>query len=205
MKDKVVIKRENYRQIMLKRAIISCWAILIVCFIIKLFGGNFFAIICKNEKFIKVCDYIDNSIIFDIIQFITFTSTSYLILLSIEPNATRKSKIIYLVLIAVCFIYKMLVKYNIISINIGLQNILEFAMLYISCFICENKDTKLKLRIIKPIIFIALLFVFTLISVITKNIGIKESLDSSFLNGFIFMIDYYIMIVLTYLYRKRRI
>ena len=92
MKDKVVITRENYRQIMLKRAIISCWVILVVCFIIKLFGGNFFAIVCNDEKFIKVCEFINNSVIKYIIYYLLFLFTYFNFLLIVKPEVNLKSK-----------------------------------------------------------------------------------------------------------------
>ena len=43
----------------LQRVITVSWIALIVCFIIKLFGGNLFEIVCTNENFIKVCKYAD--------------------------------------------------------------------------------------------------------------------------------------------------
>ena len=47
----------------IKRAIILCWILLAVCFAIKLFGGNWFEIVCANEHFIKFCDFIDKAYI----------------------------------------------------------------------------------------------------------------------------------------------
>ena len=47
----------------IKRAIILCWVLLAVCFAIKLFGGNWFEIVCANEHFIKFCDFIDRAYI----------------------------------------------------------------------------------------------------------------------------------------------
>lgn len=38
---KEVVTEDNYKQIVLKRMIIICWVILFVCFIIKIFGGDF--------------------------------------------------------------------------------------------------------------------------------------------------------------------
>ena len=46
----------------IKRVIIVCWGALALCFIIKLFGGNFFQIICENETFIAICDYADKNL-----------------------------------------------------------------------------------------------------------------------------------------------
>ena len=48
------------KQKFIKRVIIGAWITLALCFVIKLFGGNFFNIICENENFIAVCNYADN-------------------------------------------------------------------------------------------------------------------------------------------------
>ena len=55
MKNKKIITPENYKEIMLKRGIISCWILLAICLIIKICGGNYFAIVCNSENFINFC------------------------------------------------------------------------------------------------------------------------------------------------------
>ena len=59
-KLKVATNEDNYKEIVLKRAINLCWFLLFVCFIIKIFGGNFFNIVCEKENFVKLCNYIDS-------------------------------------------------------------------------------------------------------------------------------------------------
>ena len=66
----------------------SCWALLLVCFGIKIFGANLFEIVCENERFIKLCDYIDNSMFFKI----TINCISSLILDSLTLLAIMKIK-----------------------------------------------------------------------------------------------------------------
>ena len=73
---KLVVNEDNYKRIVLKRMIIVCWILLAICFGIKLFGGNFFNIICTNEKFIEVCNFIDNTAWFHVISFIFFYSST---------------------------------------------------------------------------------------------------------------------------------
>ena len=51
------LNKEKY----IKRVIIVCWVALAICFVIKLFGGNFFQIICENETFIAICEFCDNN------------------------------------------------------------------------------------------------------------------------------------------------
>ena len=58
---------------------------------------------------------------------------------------------------------------------------------------------------------IVAMVVFSILSVVTKNIGITGTIANSSLIAIIFMIDYYIMLVLCYLYsvkiknKKRRV
>ena len=70
---------KDYKEIILKRAIILCWILLIICFIIKLCGGNYFNIMCNNENFIRFCNFIENSIIKYIIYLFSFIFSSYLL------------------------------------------------------------------------------------------------------------------------------
>ena len=44
----------------LKRVITVAWIALALCFVIKLFGGNLFEIVCHNETFIAICNYADS-------------------------------------------------------------------------------------------------------------------------------------------------
>jgi MFS superfamily sulfate permease-like transporter len=43
----------------LKRVIVVSWIALVLCFAIKLLGGDIFDIVCKNKNFIAVCNYAD--------------------------------------------------------------------------------------------------------------------------------------------------
>jgi hypothetical protein len=91
---------------------------------------------------------------------------------------------------------------GIININIYLIDLIDFGLIYLLSVIFYTKKDKIKF--IKPAIMLLLLFVFTMISAITKNIGLNGVLSNYSLVSLIFMIDYYIMIVLTYFYEKRR-
>ena len=63
--DNVVTTKDKYNRV-IKRSIILCWIALAICFIVKIFGGNFFEIvvhrglffddeIAKWEAFKKLC------------------------------------------------------------------------------------------------------------------------------------------------------
>ena len=205
MKHELKITEDNYREVVLKRSIILCWVLLAICFVIKIFGGNFFAIVCKNERFIKICEFVDKYYISILFQFIHFTVTSWLIIKCVNLKPEKQKIIIISVILFIYWIFKVLMFLDIFVLNLVIYDILDFIVLYVCCIISYNKETKLCFKtLLKPVIFITLLFIFSLVSAIVKSIGYKGTVNDSFLMASIFMIDYYIMIVLNYLYQKRR-
>ena len=175
-----------------KTLITACWIVLICCFIVKLLGGNWFEIACNNEKFIAFCNTYKNTIIEYIIGFITYTTTATLYYLALFKRKWYvKKDIIWIVLISIFAIVKRIfIKYQLllglteILIIIGFPIILDIKKWY------------------RPIIAYGLTFVFQLISLLTKNIGIKV-IDDNFIVSLIFSIDYYIMLILYYLYANK--
>lgn len=175
-----------------KTLITACWIVLICCFIVKLLGGNWFEIACNNDKFIAFCNTYKNTIIEYIIGFITYTTTATLYYLALFKRKWYvKKDIIWIVLISIFAIVKRIfIKYQLllglteILIIIGFPIILDIKKWY------------------RPIIAYGLTFVFQLISLLTKNIGIKV-IDDNFIVSLIFSIDYYIMLILYYLYANK--
>lgn len=198
MEEKIKITEDNYREVVLKRSIILCWVLLAICFVIKIFGGNFFAIVCTNEKFIKVCEFVDNSIIKYIIYYIFFNISMYLLLIIAMPKIKLKSKsfIVYIVIINFTWIYKLLLDLNIIYVSTLIINILDFVIYFIVLLLLSRKP-------LRSFVAILLLFTFSIISAFVKNIGLHGVVTDTYLIAMIFSIDYYIMLVLSALYSKR--
>lgn len=193
MKEKEVVTKDNYKLKTLKRMIILCWSLLGICFIIKILGGNFFNIVCKDERFLRFCNFIDNSVFYYISAFIQFVASSMLIYLAISNKRIK----IFLPSIIVVWAYKMLVEFNIIKINIGIYVALDYLILFLLMWICSGKP-------LKSIISVILNIVFVVISAITKNLFLGNFIITSYTINLIYAIDYYIMIVLYYLYSKYR-
>ena len=198
MKTKNKITEENYQEIVLKRSIIICWVLLAICLVIKLFGGNFFSIVCENENFVKFCEFVDSCFIRHILHFIMFMFSSYLLIFIVKPVFKLKSKsnlfsFIYLIVV---WSFKKCIEFNIIVLPIFLIDILDFVLLFGVLFINSKS-------LWKSVIAVVLLFVFTLISTIVKNIGYGQVITESYLVDLIFMIDYYIMLVLTAFYSQK--
>lgn len=167
----------------------ATWVVLICCFIVKLLGGNFFEIACNNERFVKFCAKYQNTIIDYITGILMYTfSTGFYLLAIFKKKVDFKDKnVIIMFLSTIAFaIMKILIQNNIIII-------LEIIFLIIIPILQNIK------RWYRPIIAYILLFIFQLISLIIKNVGIKI-IDDNFLTAVIFSIDYYIMILLYYFY-----
>ena len=175
-----------------KTLIISCWAVLLCCFVVKLLGGNFFEIVCENEKFIRFCEFVDGNILKYVISFILYFISTYIYFLAIIKNKVSKKKHIIIIITLILWWFIKLLLNNAQAI-IFVLDILYMILIPIII----NKKIWLF-----SIISFFLNLAFQLISLLTKNIGIKFVDDSMFI-AIIFNIDYYIMILLFYLYRTK--
>lgn len=168
-----------------KTLITSCWVVLLCCFIVKLLGGNFFVIVCENENYKTFANFFNKGVPYWIISILSYTvSTTIYFMAVLKQN---KPKLLIIVLCA-CFIIAklLLIKYN------SIMFIIEFIFLVLVPIFYNHK---IWLRsLIAPILAI----LFQVISLITKNVGVKILYDNVI--NLIFMIDYYIMLILYWLY-----
>lgn len=189
----------------LKRAIILCWIMLVVCFAIKLFGGNWFEIAVNNEHFSKVCETIDNTpiLFYSIGWFLYVVSTFWVVCsCSLIPIPSTFEMVTSLFVLTGVWASQF--------VSTMFKSIIEIAVLIVLPIVfnvVRNKDVR-PIQTIKKtwyygIIGAALILAFQAISLLTRNIGIKFT-DDSTLVTFILLIDYYIMIVLYYLYIRLR-
>jgi hypothetical protein len=183
---KEVVTEENYKRKSIGRAIVLCWILLAICFVVKLFGGNFFAYIGESE----VANYIEErwyllkplQCLFYMIQSLLFLPILY----------NFKHKRFVIISSIVLSIFK-----NIIRLSNSLMIIsfiLEFVFLIILPIIICNKPKRV-------VIVNILLVIFQIISLLTKNISVV-SFPSTTIVGYLYMVDYYIMLALTNLYFK---
>lgn len=188
MFNKKVVTEENYKQIVLKRMIILCWILLLICFVIKIFGGNFFTFIGEND----VANYIINNVyLLTGVQFIFYFIGTYVSLLIVFKDKFKKLNIIFVIIM---FTSKALCNFGYIPEYLAM--IIELIFLIVLPIIVNPKDWYF------PIMFIIEIVIFQYISMFTKNIGLVNFPDNQ-LAGFVFMIDYYIMLFLSYLYLKK--
>lgn len=189
-----------------KRAILLCWFMLIVCFIIKLIGGNWFEIICNNEHFVYMCSFLDkHQALCYIIAFPFYVCSTFLILLSCSFIAKTNWKQFLIMLITISIIWSFQ------FINQYVKFIMEIVMYVLMPSVLHffEKDRQPIKTIIKKnwyrgIIGCVLSILFQFISLATRNIGIKV-IDDNTLITLITMLDFYIMVVLYYLYTMLKI
>lgn len=201
MKHKNNITDENYEEVVLRRAINICWILLAICFVMKIFGGNFFDIVCNNEKFVEFCSYVDNHlwckiIIGSISSYISYSL--FYLALARKVWFTRKETIFIIISVPIFVCLRIPLESN--AIITFIINAIQYFGLP---FFVKRKDKCIEWFIPRFIYGNILNFVFQLISIITKSIGIKLVTDS-FLIGIIWMIDVYIMLALYYLYSNKK-
>lgn len=181
----------------IKRMIILCWCFLIFCFIIKLFGGNFFNIICENKTFINLCNFIEKSFIYYIIAYISYMLSHFIMFLYILPDIKKQDK--RLVYFAICFSLFWLIKFLLVDILVKLNplicSLIEW-LLEILLYILISKDVK------KSIIAIVYINLFLVISMFVRNLSFIKVVTENVIITLIFMIDYYIILELLSLYSK---
>lgn len=176
-----------------KTLILACWIVLLSCFIIKILGGNFFEIVCNNKTFINICDFIDTSFIKYLVVSLCYTFGTSLYFLAVLNKTKFKNKenILYIILPLFSCLKLLFAKYSVIVF------IIDLIFTIITPIIINKR------KWLNSIIGYILIIIFQLISLLTKNIGIKI-IDNSTLTSLIFCIDYYIMIILYYLYNTKR-
>lgn len=169
-----------------KTLIIACWGALILCLMVKLVYPDAYVIYVSNEKFIAICDWLDNTLWAKyLVSSIVYSLSQYLIYL-----AMIKKKILkdwwYILICLPCSIIKVYNAY------------IGFAYDLLLLLVIPMVRTKFK-RWWQILLGIALVMIFQLVSMYMRNISFNLN-NETFLVGLVMQIDYYIMIALYYLY-----
>lgn len=175
----------------LKRVIAISWLALLVCCIIKMFGGNFFVIMCENERFIAVCEYADthfwaNYLISCLYCFVSL----YFFILAVlqETKFTR----FQLAVVVLTVIIGSLVKIK--SVSLGW--IFDIWQMGLMPIIFLGKNFKRYWRIAVAVV---LLLIFQVVSMMVKDIRIS-TLGGKLLIDIIFSLDVLLMEILYFAY-----
>lgn len=188
--NKVIVDKAR----LLRRVIIISWITLALCFVVKIFGGNFFEIMCKNQNYKALCEYADSHFWCKYLIAILssmFCHSLYVLSILQKFKFSLKEFLFTFISILISCLLKL--------IN---QTIGAFFDIWIGFglpFVLLSKDFKKKWWHV--FIAYAFSFVFQLISLLVKNLSIGIIDDSTFIS-LIYMIDVYIMCILYYLYRN---
>ena len=185
----------------IKRAIILCWIMLVACFAIKLFGGNWFEVVCTNEHFSNFCEYVENNrAVYVSFSLFVYIIPTLFVILSVcnKPKPNKKELLFFLISLLVIRLSR--------YISTDLKSILELVFILLVPIFLDfvyTKDIKMsfKKNWYRGIVGNALVLLFQTISLLTKNVGLKL-LNDNLVVTYILLIDYYIMITLYYLYIK---
>lgn len=175
-----------------KVLLISCWALLLVCCILKLLGLNIFSINCQNATFITICDYIDNRLYLKII----LSCIVALILNSLYILAVLKQRF-YTKLQALMFI-PLIILMSVIGWYSPPCQIVLNLIFYTVLPILFKVDFK------RVLLSLLLLIAFQVISITLKNIGAWHLNTEHTLTAIILQFDTLIMVLLYYLYSNKQ-
>lgn len=185
----------------IKKAIILCWIMLIACFIVKLFGGNLFEVICTDEHFIYVCEFIaNNKIIYELLSYFVYTVPMIVVSMAMcfEPKPSKNQ--LALIVVSLTFVW---IGRIFSSNSKSILEIIYFVFIPIICEFLKVKNFKsaLSKSWYRGILGYGLILVFQIISMITKNVDLHY-LNDNLVVTYILLIDYYIMVALYYFYIK---
>lgn len=170
--------------------LISCWALLIICFIMKLFGANWFELTTENQHFIDFCARIEYTALDYVLGCILYViGTSLYVLALFGKKFFSKWDLFGLLLIILVGVAKIFITNAFITFGLDLVITIVIPII--------QRPSKWYNFLISCVI----LFIFQIISNITKNIGLKV-VETLFI-ATLYSIDYYIMLVLFYLYSLR--
>lgn len=178
---------------LLRRAIVISWITLALCFVVKIFGGNFFEIMCESDNYKALCEYADTHLW---LKFVIGFLSSMLCQSLYELAILQKYKfsVKELVITTISVATACVVKMN--SQSIGL--IFDLWLLVLLPIVLLGKQYK---RYWNALLGLVFNFAFQLLSVLVKNIGIVNVGETYFI-GLIYAIDVYLMLFLYYLYRN---
>lgn len=164
------------------------WILLIVCLIIKLFGGNWFELGTENEKFMNFCNFVEGKLPLKMFIACIINAVScypiYCIILN-KKTLNLKEFLIFIPMTAI----KSIVSWY----NSTISFVIDLFMLLVPTTIL-NKNFK------RTIICFALVNAFQIITILLRNLSFDFNTSNTVVENYLAQIDYYLMILLFYLY-----
>jgi hypothetical protein len=188
--NKVIVDKAR----LLRRVIVISWVTLALCFVVKIFGGNFFEIMCENPNYKALCEYADTHLWLKYtlgLMSTMFCHSFYILAILQKYKMSLKDFLWTFISVALCCLIKLFDQ------TIG--GIFDIWIAFGLPFVLLGKYFKKNWWHV--LIAYSLTFVFQLVSLLVKNLAIGV-IDNSTFVSLIYMIDVYIMCVLYYLYRN---
>lgn len=184
----------------LRTVLIIMWSILGVYLIIKLLGGNWFEIVCKNERFISVCEFLDKNFVprYFLATIVSLILHWFLYLAILRQwTFTKKQFIAYIIFVPLQNLVKTIFM-NITWISL-LITIIDELLFPCLLYVIEKNKITWKFLLLNVLLTAVFDLAFQVISALVKNLGVKI-LDSNMVIDLIFSIDVFIMEALYYFY-----
>ena len=170
----------------LKVLIITCWVVLIVCCVFKLFGANWFIASTNNQHFINFCNFLDTTKLVYSVAFIMNLFSCSIYYMSIFQ--LRKIQLKWFIPLTIyCALKVMFNQYDIVFMILDV-----FMTLIFPLFLNRYKRKSILLGF-------GLLILFLLISAFLK-LDNYTMFDTNTVVCLILSVDYYVMLILYYLY-----
>ena len=173
--------------------IITCWILLVIALVLKLFGLNWFEPATDNQTFISICNYIESNLWLKLLTtcMICILLESLTILAMIKQKFyTSKTALIFIPLIIASSIISWYNQYIKFAVDILILIVVPLL---------------LKVNWKRVVIGVILIFLFQAISMVAKNLGSWSLNNETIVYTFIFEIDTLIMNLLYYLYSNYKL
>ena len=179
----------NKEKLLYERALITCVVMLFVCIVLKIFSVEWFNLDTGIPMLNKINEIVMNSEALSFLySYVLLYINGLLMIMCSIGRLIRKTKILYTVFIAVSVVFG----------NFVYMPIIDIFMLFIISMIEEpKKDTTFNF-----IAICVLNILYQWISIYIRNVGF-EVYNYSLVVSFLLNLDYYIMLVITYLYLKK--
>lgn len=178
----------NKDKILYERALITCVVMLFVCIILKLFGVQWFNLDTSIPLLNKIDEVVMNN---EILSFLYSLFFKYINAYLVCCICLKKTKFRSILLIPLCIISMILSRYCTNSIIILIYDTL---FMYVVCF----KEVKFT----EYILVVFLNIFYQMASLFIRDMNIRCSYYGP-TSSLLLMIDYYIMLIITYLYFKK--
>ena len=178
----------------LKTLLITSWVVLIICFILKLFGVEAFEFSVENTKFIQLCEFIDNYLWIKMILACLncIITTTPMLCIMLNKKMLDKTEIYV-------FIPLMIIK-SISSWYVGILSGVLDIIIMIVLPLLRGRFKNYK----RVILVVILVLVFQVITLVTRNSDIGNYFnEQSALVSLLLQVDYIIMIFISYLYHRK--